>query len=65
MGHIELVGNKFITFTTDITFPEMILMDLFVQARIQALHISKKFYAKPELASKIEVCNTIKGLRPL
>ena len=26
------------------------------QARIQALHISKKFYTKPELASKIEVC---------
>ena len=30
-----------------------------LQARIQALHISKKFYTKPELAPKIEVYRSI------
>ena len=27
-----------------------------LQARIQAMHIAKKFYSKPDLAMKIEVC---------
>lgn len=27
----------------------------FTQARVQALHVAKRFYGKPELASKIEV----------
>ncbi len=31
----------------------------FPQARMQALHVAKKFYTKPELSYKIEVCTNV------
>ena len=53
-------------------FPYVIIVSLFfslllsfVKARIQSMHIAKKFYSKPELAMRIEVCIGIPYLFPI
>ena len=60
MGDIELVSflvsyRIFSTMSCVCVVRMLYSLLCLFQARIQALHIAKKFYAKPELASKIEV----------